>query len=104
MYPLQAHTRMNTENGIVEIGTNMDNSVRISHEVCSNISEISIGLKEISKIVRNVQDHAALLGETGSTLNIAVQRFKTKDNTTVLDLKLEIKEKTEISQLSYELK
>lgn len=51
---------------------------RISHEVVSNIGEISTGLTEISRTVGEVRNQADRMGRVGTSLNEAVNAFRTE--------------------------
>jgi methyl-accepting chemotaxis protein len=65
-----------------EAATNLENALsqlgRISHEVVSNIGEITIGLSEISRTVNEVNDQAERLGRVGVELDQSVNAFQTK--------------------------
>ncbi len=52
---------------------------RISHEVVSNIGEITLGLAEISRTVGEVHDQSERLARTGSELDAVVNAFKTEE-------------------------
>ncbi len=65
--------------GSQELGGNISLIGRISHEVVSNISEITVGLRSISGAVGTVSDHTGRLDRIGESLDLAVKRFRIAD-------------------------
>ena len=59
------------------LGETLGQVGRISHEVVSNIGEITLGLAEISRTVGDVQAQSERLGRAGSELDEAVNAFQT---------------------------
>jgi methyl-accepting chemotaxis protein len=59
---------------------------RISHEVVSNVGEISLGLNEISRTVTEVAEQAERLGRVGTTLDASVNAFQTSSEEEVSSL------------------
>jgi methyl-accepting chemotaxis protein len=68
---------------ISTVATNLGDALghvgRISHEVVSNIGEITQGLAEISRTVTEVSGQAERLGRVGDDLDRSVNAFQTDD-------------------------
>lgn len=60
-----------------ELGDALGQVGRISHEVVSNIGEITSGLAEISQTITEVQGQSDRLGRVGESLDEAVNAFQT---------------------------
>jgi len=67
------------ETRVQEVRPVILNASRISHEVLANISEITQGLDDISRISRIVSSQTESIDELGKGLDRAVNRFQTSN-------------------------